>query len=91
MVAHPDQLIKALGLLARLQHQRRRFDTAGGKARKQGVQMSRGDIPVGDDSATDARIVPGDFRARLGDQARTDDDIVAALAEFDTKQFPGTP
>src|SRR5437762_1948424 len=72
----------ALGRFAGRKHNDGGADARLGEALLQAVEMTRGDIAVGDDGNDRPPEERLDSLARLGEQAFTDRDLVAARAEF---------
>ncbi len=79
-----DQLIEALGLLARLQHQRRRIDAGAGKAFKQSIEMCLRHVPIRHHRAPYAGLARGNLGAGAGNKSGADDDVIAAICQIDT-------
>src|SRR5437867_13264416 len=78
---------EVLGPLARRQHDSALRDAVLGEAGAQWHQMVPRDRLVGDDDGLTPAQQREDLRAGACDQPGTDQDVVAALAEFDAQPF----
>ncbi len=76
-----------LGRLARGQHNRMLADALLREAGAQRGKVMTRDGLVGDDYRLTAPHQRQDFGAGAGDQAGADQDVVAAIAEFDAQLF----
>ena len=87
IVDEPAEMGEILGAFARRQHDRALRDAVLGEAGAERRQVMPRDRLVGDDDGLTPAQQRQDLRAGASDQPGTDQDVIAALAEFDAQLF----